>query len=765
MSAKYQQLGRSVLENQLVFSNENFVVEPLVGEVWPNSSVEFIVSFFPKMARGYQAVAYCELTGCAERLPLHLKGEGVGPQAVFSFDTLNLGEVYQNAVHRYSVLLENTGEIEAPFKLVESRSKKTALRFTPSQGVLKPRGSEEDGSSVLIQIEFCSKTLGEFLENVEWCLENSLQRLSLQFKGRVIAPNLSFSRDQLNFGRMSAGFPVDKEVSLTNSSKIPVKYYLKVQGDESNEFTIVPERGFLLPNSSVLVQLSLNPSSAAAYKRELSAYAEDVDEPICRVPLVGTAEIIELQVERTILNYENCFIGLEKSASLTIINGGSLKGRFEILSPDRILPTDAIARPATLQGTVDPYSAVSVPIYLTAQSAGIVNQSICVSIPGSDKASTIVRLTANAFGPSLLTNKTAIDFGAVRALQEFAQIVEVKNNSPIVAPFKAFVHKKNSAFSISPISGEILPGATKSFEIKAFLEDVRPITDIAHIQVQDSPDIDVALKAVGVGTTLHSDRPLEEVDLGPVFTGTPCCTTFTIENRGRKSESIQWIRVPQLMQQSSTTRPYTPQAPSAHARAGSIAPLSPPSSNPSPMHRPSVSISIPSTSPQMKLSSPMNKGRANASVVAGPQGTAPKFVFEPTEIPPTFTIVPEKAKLEPQERVTFTIEGVSKLPFVISESWVCKAQDNKNRFVESVFSTIIKASFTEPLLEFQPMKLNFLYFHDPERAFQQQVQSVMVKNTSSLPVAFSLKCPPALALSKTDVELQPLESSQGLYFF
>ena len=42
---KYKQLRKQVADNQFLFTNPIFSVEPLCGELWPNSSVELVVTF------------------------------------------------------------------------------------------------------------------------------------------------------------------------------------------------------------------------------------------------------------------------------------------------------------------------------------------------------------------------------------------------------------------------------------------------------------------------------------------------------------------------------------------------------------------------------------------------------------------------------------------------------------------------------------------------------------------------------------------------
>lgn len=48
-------------------------------------------------------MAYCDVTGRESRLPLRLKGEGLGPKLRFSFDSLDIQNIFVNSAHAYEV--------------------------------------------------------------------------------------------------------------------------------------------------------------------------------------------------------------------------------------------------------------------------------------------------------------------------------------------------------------------------------------------------------------------------------------------------------------------------------------------------------------------------------------------------------------------------------------------------------------------------------------------------------------------------------------
>ena len=51
----------------------------------------------------YSRTIYCDVTGRETRLPFRIKGEGLGPKLQFSFDSLNIENVFVNSSHAYEV--------------------------------------------------------------------------------------------------------------------------------------------------------------------------------------------------------------------------------------------------------------------------------------------------------------------------------------------------------------------------------------------------------------------------------------------------------------------------------------------------------------------------------------------------------------------------------------------------------------------------------------------------------------------------------------
>ena len=162
--------------DQLLFEDDVIKLDPVEGDIWPNSSAEITVVFKPHQAQTYTRTAFCDITGRESRLPLRIRGDGNGPRVQFSFDTLDMGNIFVNSTHTYEVVLANKGDIDAIFNIIPSNSVfGPRFLFNPAEGIVMPDGHQA------IQVSFNSPFLGEFCEDFYFQVDGSPENLKLSF--------------------------------------------------------------------------------------------------------------------------------------------------------------------------------------------------------------------------------------------------------------------------------------------------------------------------------------------------------------------------------------------------------------------------------------------------------------------------------------------------------------------------------------------------------------------------------------------------------
>jgi len=208
---KYKNIRKAIEDDSLLFQDDIFNIEPIRGEIWPNSALTVTVSFKPLAALNYSCTAFCNISCKEERLVLNLSGEGIGPKAVITpQDDIDLGDVTITAIKTKDFTIENRGEIPATFQLLLPDTPAAKMfKFDVDKGVLGV------GERLNFTVTFQSEMLGEFSETFRFRLEGSTELIPLRFRGHVIGPSFRFDRNEIDFGNVSYSFPKEEVKSFS----------------------------------------------------------------------------------------------------------------------------------------------------------------------------------------------------------------------------------------------------------------------------------------------------------------------------------------------------------------------------------------------------------------------------------------------------------------------------------------------------------------------------------------------------------------------
>lgn len=131
-----------------------------------------------------------------------------------------------------------------------------------------------------------SDILGEFSETFRFALEGSSEMLTLTYKGHVVAPTFSFSKEIIDFDIVSFQFKVEERVTLTNTSDVDINYLIRVPSDgRTSEFTIQNDRGRLEKDQSAQIVIEFVPQKQGDYDMVLVVDLEGVGQDMLAVPI------------------------------------------------------------------------------------------------------------------------------------------------------------------------------------------------------------------------------------------------------------------------------------------------------------------------------------------------------------------------------------------------------------------------------------------------------------------------------------------------
>ncbi|XP_063801928.1 hydrocephalus-inducing protein homolog isoform X2 [Pseudophryne corroboree] len=698
LSCTFHNRRRLAENDAALFCDPIFHVEPVEGDVWPNSSVHVTVLFRPLAAKIYQRTVYCDITGREMRLPLRIRGEGLGPNLCFNFDQLEIGKVFVGSTHSYEVILTNQGAIDGIFSLTpHSSALASCFTFTPSEGIILPDGHQA------VQIVLSCCILGEFREEFRFSVDGAHEDVTLSVSGCIMGPTFHFNVPTLNFSDISYGFPRTLRCSIHNTSLVPMSFSLRVPGDGSGEpsltshrvlldkgssawrrkhhgglrlreFSIAPSRGTIRSQGLLDIEVTFCPNQVKKYELALVVDVDDIGEEVLAVPITARCMVPPLFVENFAVKFSRCLLQYPYERSVTLTNPSSLPGCYSLMPQEPDSSSRVLFYSPNPCGIIEPHSSVDLPIVLEAQVTGEQCTEAQVAVFGCSEPPLEIVLLCVGEGPVVHVQPSEMDFGNIPVLNDVSKTLRLCNQSLIPAPFRATMKRRRSLWRIEPSSGEVPPEGEVHLVLVAYLDDTTAFRDTVQLDITNSSTHLIPVHATGTGTTIVTDRAFAPVlNLGAHFSAGPCRYHFTMTNHGRRTHQLYWMTegFPQFRKRQ--------QLPSLKPRAS-----------------------------------------------------------HPEAHCPVFSLCPSRMELAPGQSVDVVLEGSSDVPKLVKERLIGQAIIGKQSGKETIMTVDVTCEFIAPVLHLSPRNLLFCVEKHPGKDLTQAYEAVSLRNVSSLPLTLFL---------------------------
>uniref|UniRef100_A0A7M4E0K8 HYDIN axonemal central pair apparatus protein n=1 Tax=Crocodylus porosus TaxID=8502 RepID=A0A7M4E0K8_CROPO len=693
LSHSFQDHRRMVQGDSMLFSDNIFTIEPVEGDVWPNSTAEINVIFKPREARVYQQTVYCDISGRETRLPLRIRGEGMGPKLIFSFDQLDIGKIFIGSTHSYEAILSNKGAIDALFNLIPaSTALGSCFTFDPKEGIILPGGLQT------IQISFSSTILGEFVEEFRFNINGSPKSVNLTISGCVIGPTFHFSVPFLNFGDVSFGFPRTLSCCLCNTSLVPMTFNLRIPGDgpsdpsvtsvvqisditrpswrkgpqgnvKPKEFTILPSSGTIRPQGFLDIQVTLCSNTVKKYETALVVDIDGIGEEVLALLITARCVVPPLHVVNPVVKFGRCFLKYPYQQMVTLINDNDLPACYGVLPQEYEEKATVLYSSPVPCGIIQPHSSVEIPLALESQVTGEQDTAAYIAVFGSKESPLKIHLVSTGEGPVIYVYPAQIDFGNIQVLKDISRTLHLSNQTVIPARFGAQMACNHSTWRIEPSEGVVPPETEIPVTLTANLDDTVKFQDKVNLVIENSNTYVIPVQATGIGTTIVTNKPFApEFNLGPHFSLDPCSYHFKITNRGRRTHQLYW-----------TTEGFPPFR----------------------QHNHSVNNTKGKNSPQ------------------SPESPSPVFKLQPLRM-----------ELTPGKSMDMILEGVSNTPKVVKERLICHAIIGKQSGKERIMTVDVICEFIAPVLHLSSKEITFRI----EKVSPLPFEPLILKNISSLPL-------------------------------
>jgi hypothetical protein len=697
---KYRNLRKALEADKMLFVDDIFDISPIEGEVWAHSEMEITVCFRPDTASMYNCLAFLDVSGRHDRLPLQLIGQGIGPHAALSFEVLDIGDVFVNDVNYYDLSIKNKGDIPAQWTFMSSLTRfGNKFQFSPSDGYLLPNQFQN------IRIRFESDILGEFSEYFRFALQGNEDMLVCQVKGHVIGPTFHFDTKSIDFGTVSFDYLHSSVVRLVNTSRIPMVYNLHIPQDGTylkKEFNIEPSRGTLAPKESVEVLIEFIPTTVKVYDYSLGVDVLGVGDLLLSVPITAECVVstVKLDLPMRELDFGDVFIRYPYERDLKIINmSPTVHTKFEIAPQPKHTLSVASYETVPSVAVIEPGDSMIVKVRLIGQKLGPYKVPLTISIAGSTEPPMQAVLSFNTVGPKVEVDCTELKWGNIECLKDSTRILTITNTGLITANMKLFLKMARSCYRIDV--RELVLEAQQSYELNviANLDDSVVNKDEIHLVVDEGDNLMVPLIAKGIGTTMFCKQSTEVIDLGVQLTNVYFEKQIVLENKGRRPQQLKWTNVSVKNENAA------------------------------------------------RLLKAKKLGKDTSVPSRLPKNLAP--------VEPLFTVTPEEITLRSRTATTFTFRGFSAIPRPLSETFILESKVGKDRYMKQIMETEVKCEVVNPLLEFSTNEVSFMHVWEKGVDAQIHKADLVLTNASSITLTFVLKTEIPFNLNTYEHTLEP----------
>ena len=586
IARRFEKIRKCLMDDEMLFEDDNFQIEPLKGKIWPNMGMNICITFKPKDAIPYSKKAYCDVTGSQTRLYLEMNGVGIGPKAELTYNEKNLLDIpitsRVNIADIEPLIIRNIGVIDCDFIIRPSLTPcGKQFKFGLTEYKLKPPGEDnKHNGEKVIPIEFHAERLGEFSEKFIIEITRSKKEIPVVFKGHVIAPSCRFdlqnklaSNGGINFGAVSLKDKKYETVNLVNDSKVDIKFELRISSDSEDTrietvFQLEPKNGIAKANSSIPIKITFSPEVEKAYDIVVLLDMEGIGFDMLTLPVSGECKIPDITINPSdTLSFDTVYIFKPETRKITLYNPDKqLTSQYDIENPAETNQNgNGSLQVYPLDGKIPPDGLTHINVTLTAEKLGPILLRLVINCKTKansnnkeEKKQTILRIQATSKGPTVLTDKKALYFENVEVLSSLTIPIKLINTSEIEATYTAFMRKERSIFQIVQDRKGVIPACApgvsetaKELQIKCSPDYQGISNENLFIKIENGNDLEIQLscRAKGFCVIVDPDECTKQengkyvIDFGTHFTfDEKIEKKILFINKGPKTQFIKWMK-------------------------------------------------------------------------------------------------------------------------------------------------------------------------------------------------------------------------------
>ena len=433
--------------SSITSSNGLFTISSGAQVIAPGSSAVINITFAP-LVDGNQS-GNITFNHDAVNSPgiVTVSGRGVSPKFAVTPTHIDFGDVRNGTTKMETVTVSNPGTY--PLTISSITSSNGVYSVSPGTQVIAA------GSSAVINITFAPLVDGIQNGDITFNHDALTTPDVVTVTGRGVSPKFAVTPKDIDFGDVRNGTMKTVPVLVSNPGTYPLTISSIISSN--NLFTVNSNSEVILPGESVVLNITFAPIVDGVQTGNIVFNNDALSSPDV-VTVRGNGVSSKFEINMVHLDFGDVRTGTTKTMSVTISNPGTAS-----LNIGSILSTNEYYTASSETVVILPGGSAVIDITFAPLIDGIQNGEIVFNHDALIKQN-IITVTGNGVSPHLSVDRGYLDFGDVRVGTSKLDSVVVTNTGEYELVIFS-VTSTYKLFSVSPTTGTLAPGASRTYYI------------------------------------------------------------------------------------------------------------------------------------------------------------------------------------------------------------------------------------------------------------------------------------------------------------
>lgn len=407
-----------------------------------------------------------------------------------------------------------------------SRYDRTNFHFDRERIELWPNGTQQ------VLLYFTPQIAKQCDETIYICTEDNSFVYPFKITGQGLPPVATFLTDCIQVGHVGLDSVLDYRVELANAGQVDIDFELEPKETNDLIFQFNPSKGHLKQGGIMPIEIRFIATSVGAFNETFIYKVKGATKSHPQITFTGKVVGPSFQITPRVVNFGNVGLGFLVSQKVTLENKSEIPFdyTFEVKTDGNHELREFLIKPS--RGHIDKFSSIDINIELIPNKVRNYNLALQFGIDRFQKTILSIPIVANCVCPDLTLSTTNLDFGNVYIGYEYNKTISLQNNSEFAAryEFSPFGEQRCGELTVEKEGGIVEPHSSCDLPVLLTGKIIGNIKMECLFKIigSDKPPLHLVVNAICTGPTIQFSH--NTVNFGNINILKRECKQITISN-------------------------------------------------------------------------------------------------------------------------------------------------------------------------------------------------------------------------------------------